>query len=203
MIDNKFVEELEWVEAQASTEKPMETMDLQTQTRSRELYAILLSFVRKRPARLVRAVVRNNGYEAWRQLLVEMMPSSRQRQLALVSQLTATKLDPGRALSEQVELIREYERVSGSRYSEDLRISTIVAAAPPALQAQLHMALGPETTYQEVRDKILLYERSHGEVAHKHQLVYALPSRQQRLYTNGGRSRGEREEGQRQERQEH
>ncbi|CAE7908149.1 unnamed protein product, partial [Symbiodinium necroappetens] len=164
VIDNKFVEELEWVEAQASTEKPMETMDLETQTRSRELYAILLSFVRNRPARLVRAVVRNNGYEAWRQLLVEMMPSSRQRQLALASQLTATKLDPGRALSERVgryeELIREYERVSGSRYSEDLRISTIVAAAPPALQAQLHMALGPETTYQEVRDKILLYERS-------------------------------------------
>ena len=58
------------------------------------------------------------------------------------------------------ELIREYERVSGSRYSEDLRNSTIVAAAPPALQAQLHMALGPDTTYQEVRDKILLYERS-------------------------------------------
>ena len=152
------------MEAQASTEKPMDAMDLDTQTRSRELYAILLSFVRNRPARLVRAVVRNNGYEAWRQLLVEMMPSSRQRQLALASQLTATKLDPGRALSEQVgryeELIREYERVSGSRYSEDLRISTIVAAAPPALQAQLHMALGPDTTYQEVRDKILLYERS-------------------------------------------
>ncbi|CAE7264821.1 unnamed protein product, partial [Symbiodinium sp. CCMP2456] len=164
VIDSKFVEELEWVEAQSSEEKLMEKMDSDTQMRSRELYAILLSFVRNRPAKMVRAVTRSNGYEAWRQLLVEMMPSSRQRQLALASQLTATRLDPKRPINEQVgryeELIREYERVSGSKYSEDLRISTLVAAAPPALQAQLHMALGPTTSYQEVRDKILLYERS-------------------------------------------
>lgn len=39
-------------------------------------------------------------------------------------------------------------------------ISTLVSAAPPALQAQLHMALGEDTTYRQVRDKVLLYERS-------------------------------------------
>ena len=49
--------------------------------RSRKLDAILLSFVRNRPAKMVRAVTCNNGYETWRQLLIEMMPSSRQRQL--------------------------------------------------------------------------------------------------------------------------
>ncbi|CAE7202129.1 unnamed protein product, partial [Symbiodinium necroappetens] len=93
-----------------------------------------------------------------------MMPSSRQRQLALVTQLTSTRLDPRRSLSEQLgkyeELIREYERVAGTRYAEDLMISTLVSAAPAALQAQLHMSLGPDTTYLQVRDKILLYERS-------------------------------------------
>ena len=164
VIDSKFAEEIEWVEAQAGTEKLMANMDLQTQVRARELYAILLSFVRNRPAKLVRAIPHNNGYEAWRQLVVEMMPSSRQRQLALVTQLTSTRLDPKQALGEQLgryeELIREYERVSGTKYAEDLMISTLVSAAPPALQAQLHMALGEDTTYRQVRDKVLLYERS-------------------------------------------
>ncbi|CAE7384883.1 unnamed protein product, partial [Symbiodinium microadriaticum] len=164
VVDSKFVEEIEWVEAHASTEKAMVNMDPSTQGRARELYAVLLSFVRNRPAKLVRAVPQQNGYEAWRQLMVEMMPSSRQRQLALVTQLTSTRLDPRRSLSEQLgkyeELIREYERVAGTRYAEDLMISTLVSAAPAALQAQLHMSLGPDTTYLQVRDKILLYERS-------------------------------------------
>ena len=66
------------------------------------------------------------------------MPNSRQRQLSFATQLTATRLDPKKPISEQVgryeELTREYERVSGSKCSENARISTLVAAALQALQ---------------------------------------------------------------------
>ena len=164
VVDAQFAAEIERVESTANEEKLMATMAEATQVRSRELYAILLSFVRNRPAKLVRSVPQSNGYEAWRQLTLEMMPSSRQRQLALITQLTSTRLDGTKSLGEQLgkyeELVREYERVSGTTFSEDLKVSTLIAAAPQALQAQLHMSLGPSTTYTSVREKILLYERS-------------------------------------------
>ncbi|CAE7940603.1 unnamed protein product, partial [Symbiodinium necroappetens] len=36
------------------------------------------------------------------------------------------------------EVVREYERISGSTYPEDLKVSTLVNAAPGPLQVQLH-----------------------------------------------------------------
>ena len=69
----------------------------------------------------MRAVEQRNGYEGWRLLITEMQPSSRQRQLALASQLANVKFDAKLSLAEQLtkyeEVIREYERVSGSRYN--------------------------------------------------------------------------------------
>ena len=98
VVDAQFAAEIERVESTANEEKLMATMAEATQVRSRELYAILLSFVRNRPAKLVRSVPQSNGYEAWRQLTLEMMPSSRQRQLALITQLTSTRLDGTKSL---------------------------------------------------------------------------------------------------------
>ena len=109
-------------------------------------------------------VIENNGYEVWRALTMEMQPSSRQRQLALVAQLSTVRFDPAKSLSEQVtryeEIIAEYERISSLQFSEDLKITTLVQAAPAALQVQLHMSLNSETTYAKLREQLLAYERS-------------------------------------------
>ncbi|CAE7508211.1 unnamed protein product, partial [Symbiodinium sp. KB8] len=108
-------------------------------------------------------VIENNGYEVWRALTMEMQPSSRQRQLALVAQLSTVRFDPAKSLSEQVtryeEIIAEYERISSLQFSEDLKITTLVQAAPAALQVQLHMSLNSETTYAKLREQLLAYER--------------------------------------------
>ncbi|CAE7197298.1 RE1 [Symbiodinium sp. CCMP2592] len=132
--------------------------------RSRELYAILASFIRNRPLKILRNVAGSNGYEAWRQLMLEMQPKTRQKQLALMTQLNNMTFDPKRSLNEQLgkfdEVVREYERISGTTYPDDLRVSTLVSAAPGPLQVQLHMALTPTTTYNELKEKVLAYERS-------------------------------------------
>ena len=95
---------------------------------------------------------------------MQMQPSSRQRQSALVAQLSTVCFDTAKMLSEKVtqyeEIIAEYERISSLKFSEDLRITTLAQAAPSALQVQLHMSLNSETAYAKLREQILAYERS-------------------------------------------
>ncbi|CAE7930835.1 unnamed protein product, partial [Symbiodinium necroappetens] len=78
--------------------------------------------------------------------------------------LSTVRFDPAKSLSEQVtrheESIAEYERISSLKFSEDLKITTLVQAAPAALQVQLHMSLNSETTYAKLREQLLAYERS-------------------------------------------
>ena len=154
IIDQNFITELDEIETHPSRRPDLATMQLSTSRRSRELYSILQSFLRHRPSKLVRAVEQRNGYEGWRVLINEMQPSSRQRQMALASQLANVKFDAKLSLAEQLtkyeEVIREYERVSGSRYNEDLKISTLVQACPGPLQVQIHMSLTSESTYQDL-----------------------------------------------------
>ena len=146
VIDPGFIVNLDKVERQPNRPIDMGTIDAAAGRRSLELYAILQSFVRHRPAKLIRAVTHNNGYEGWRILVTEMQPSTRQRQLALANQLANVKFDPKVSLAEQFvkyeEVVREYERVSGSKYNEDLKISTLVQACPSPMEIDSITAKG-------------------------------------------------------------
>ncbi|CAE7804553.1 unnamed protein product, partial [Symbiodinium sp. KB8] len=122
VVDAKYVEEMEVIESDPSRPSTISTMADDTKRRARELYSILVSFMRGRPAKLARAITDQNGYE-----------------------LSTVRFDPAKSLSEQVtryeEIIAEYERISSLKFSEDLKITTLVQAAPAALQVQLHMSL--------------------------------------------------------------
>ncbi|CAE7436535.1 unnamed protein product [Symbiodinium sp. CCMP2592] len=164
VVDTKMLEDMETIEKSPTRPSTVDGMDAAVRKRSIELYAILLSFVRQRPAKLVRGVPSNNGFEAWRVLVGEMQPATRQRQLALMSQLAGIRFDANRSLAEQIvkyeELIKEYERVSGSTYPDDLRISSVIQAAPTNLQTQLHLTMDESTDYKAIREKLLAYERA-------------------------------------------
>ncbi|CAE7626085.1 unnamed protein product, partial [Symbiodinium microadriaticum] len=164
VVDAKYVEEMEVIESDPSRPSSISTMADDTKRRARELYSILVSFMRGRPAKLARAMKDQNGYEVLEDPDYGDAASSRQRQLALVAQLSTVRFDPAKSLSEQVtryeEIIAEYERISSLKFSEDLKKTTLVQAAPAALQVQLHMSLKSETTYAKLREQLLAYERS-------------------------------------------
>ena len=165
VIDSNYLAEMDLVEAATHEEAALDAArHPDAARRSRELYAILASFMRGRPLKILRNVPSSNGYEAWWQLMLEMQPRTRQRQLALMTQLNNMTFDMKKSLNEQLgkfdEVVREYERISGSTYPEDLKVSTLVNAAPGPLQVQLHMSLRADTTYNELKEKVLAYERS-------------------------------------------
>ena len=102
--------------------------------RSLRLFGVLASYLRGRALKPIKHTPEENGYEAWRLLLRDMQPSTRQRALALMTQLSRITFAPNRSIMEQLPayeaLVREYERVSSQVYPEDLKVASILSACP-------------------------------------------------------------------------
>ena len=78
VIDANYLTEMDVVEARTNEEAVLNAATHpDAARRSRELYAILASFMRNRPLKILRNVAGSNGYEAWRQLMLEMQPQTR------------------------------------------------------------------------------------------------------------------------------
>ena len=162
VVDGEMLRDMK--EASASPRMlRMSEWDLDRQDRSEKLFSLLSTLLRNRPLQLLRGVADNNGYEAWRVLYRDMQPPTRQRSLALVQSLNRLKFEAGRTITEQLPqfelLIREYERTSRTTYPDDLKVAAIIAALPGQLQAQVQMSVSESTTYEEIKQKIELFEQ--------------------------------------------
>ena len=62
--------------------------------KSLRLFGVLASYLRGRALKLIKHTPEENGYEAWRLLLRDMQPSTRQRALALMTQLSRITFAP-------------------------------------------------------------------------------------------------------------
>lgn len=96
-------------------------------------------------------------------LYKDMQPPTRQRSLALIQSLNRLKFESGKSISEQLPqfelLIREYERTSRSTYPDDLKVAAIIAALPGQLQVQVQMGVTENTTYEQIKQKIELFQQ--------------------------------------------
>ena len=162
VVDGEMLRDMK--EASASPRMlRMSEWDLDRQNRSEKLFSLLSTLLRNRPLQLLRGVADNNGYEAWRVLCRDMQPPTRQRSLALVQSLNRLKFEAGRTITEQLPqfelLIREYEQTSRTTYPDDLKVAAIIAALPGQLQVQVQMSVSESTTYEEIKQKIGLFEQ--------------------------------------------
>ena len=130
--------------------------------KSLRLFGVLASYLRGRALKLIKHTPEENGYEAWRLLLRDMQPSTRQRALALMTQLSRITFAPNKSIMEQLPayeaLVREYERVSSQVYPEDLKVASILSACPVGVRAQLQMMVNEETTFESLKGRIEQYE---------------------------------------------
>ena len=53
----------------------------------------------------------------------------------------------------------EYQRTSGTNISGDVLLTTLVRALPRAVQQHIELGMINATTYQEVKDRVVAYER--------------------------------------------
>ena len=68
-----------------------------------------------------------------------------------------------RTLLEQVQTLErlgdEYQKTSGNNIADDILLTTLIRALPRAVQQHIQLGMTNSTTYQEVKDKVVAYER--------------------------------------------
>ena len=159
--DPKFKDELEKCEI-ATEFTAFSAYPADMQERAIQLYAMLASYLRGRPLKLLR-VADSNGYTVWRQLHDELAPRTRPRTLALAQALTrfpAYKTSILEYILTYERLVRGYESVSKSPYADDLKIGTLLSGLPSEMRRCLQMQVTDSTTYESLRERVLQYERS-------------------------------------------
>ena len=162
VIDNDVLREMKQIVTRAAP-LSMAEMAQEEQTRSERLYAMLSTQLRNRPQRLVRGVVDQNGYEAWRILVQDMQPATRQRGLALIQSLNKVKFEANRSITEQLPqfelMVKEYERTSNHVYPDDLKVASVVSALPAQMRMHVQMYIDENTTFDDVKARIALIEQ--------------------------------------------
>ena len=137
---------------------------LASKSRSTKLYAILSGVLRNRPLKVLRQVQNNNGMEVWRQLHNLFTPRTKVRSMAILSAVMGfPNFVKEKSLIEQVanleRLADEYRKASGKDVSEDILPTTLVRVLPKQIQQHIQLGMTDSSTFQEVKDKVLAYER--------------------------------------------
>ena len=133
--------------------------------RSVKLYAILASYLRNRPLKLLKSEPDQDGYKVWQRLFQELEPSSRTRGLAMAQALVSfPAMTKGTSILDYLltyeKLVSEYEKISYLAYDENIKIGTVLKGLPNELRKHILVGLRPDTKYEEIRTRLLEYERS-------------------------------------------
>ena len=132
--------------------------------RSRRLFAVLTSYLKNRPLRIVRSVDTGDGYQACQSLCREFQPSSRQRSVALAQAILNFPLfERGRTLDGLLafeKLVEDYEKVSSSKFDGEVKLGCLLRCVPGGLKHHLQLSLTSSTTYAQIRHAIVSYEQT-------------------------------------------
>ena len=106
----------------------------------------------------------SNGLEVWRQLHALYVRKTKVRSMAILSAIMGfPAFTKERTLLEQVQMLErlgdEYQRTSGTNISDNILLTTLVRALPRAVQQHIQLGMTNATTYQEVKGRVVAYER--------------------------------------------
>ncbi len=163
--DDRFGELLGKVERM--TKPPIySTYDSEKKAMANKFFAILSIYVRGRTSALVRSVASDekDGFRLCFELCKECLPSSKQRTLSLTQTLAQyPSFNSKSSMLEQIlnfeQLVGQYECSSGNVYPGDLKGATILRCSPARVREYLKLSLKEESTYSDIREALLAYER--------------------------------------------
>ena len=135
-----------------------------SEARAKKLYAILAGILKNRPLRLLRQVTSSNGLEVWRQLHALYVPRTKVRSMAILGTIMSFPVfSKDKTLLEQIQVLErlgdEYHKTTGTNISEDILQTILVRSLPKAVQQHIQLGMSNTTTYQEIRERVISYER--------------------------------------------
>ena len=155
---------MEEVERDLSSEVDEDTMTDEAIAMGRQLYAILTTMLKERPLQLLKSIAGNSGFEAWRILHTTLAPTSKTRALALLGAISQyPNMSQGNLLEQLLkleDLFRKYEQAASKPVPEDMKAALLLRILPNSVKTHLTMSINDESTYDEMREVILRWERS-------------------------------------------
>ena len=160
--DENFQLELDQIEANVHTSVEAADMAAETKERAIQLYQAFSTLLRGKYLRITKGVKNRNGYEVYRQVLLELEPNARNRALGLLSRvISAPQPSPGVDFPDHLRLIEsmmeEYERIKNKPMDDDIKVASILKATPDELRENLSLKITDSTTYTQLREYILNY----------------------------------------------
>jgi hypothetical protein len=191
-IDSAYETEITAIVDKPTSPLDMSTASTDVRQRSAKLYGLLASLCRNRSLNVVRSVKHADGFEALRQLVLTLRPSSNNRGLALVGALTNwPAFNMGQLLQPQLlklEEALEEARKAGSTIPDQLQQAILLKCVSGQLRTHLNLAIQETTTFQELREQVLRWDRSQQKWSN---LIFAdesstaVPMEVDRVYADG------------------
>ena len=108
-----------------------------------------------------------NGFALWKTLVDHYALATRQRALALsqaISSFPQYKQTAGKTLQEHImsmeALVQQYDALNAKQFDCDVLLGVLMRLCPEGIRQRLSLAITESTSYQEVRERILAFERS-------------------------------------------
>ena len=162
--DSRYTTLLERVEA-LTAPPAISTYDDGQKELAHKLYAVLTSYLRGRCSHIIKAFAKSrDGFAIWFQLMKEFEPTSRQRSLALAQALASYPVfSKDKSCLESVlvyeQTVQQFEESSSTTYPDELKVATLMRCCNSKLREFLQLNIKDSSTYVEVREHIMNYER--------------------------------------------
>ena len=163
-LDPQYVADIENIRKNVDTPVDMSVMHDDEKKRCSFLYGLLASLLRGRPLQVVKQVEKANGFESLRQLIVACEPASRNRSMGLLSCILSWPSFSSKStyLAQILKFetaVNEYEK-TGEKVSDSIKSAVLMRSVTGNLKTWLQLRLTDSTSYSELREAILAFERS-------------------------------------------
>ena len=190
-IDSEFTKDLDDLANNPNTPLDLSTASTSTRERSTKLYGLLAGLLRGRALQTLKSVANADGYEAWRQLLLTLRPTSKNRGLALMSAIMGW---PGFQMNQAVQpqLLKledafEEARRASVTIQDEMKIAVLLRCLSGQLRTHVSLQLSEGMSYGELRECLLKWDRAQQRWGHLVANTDAAPMEIDRVEWKGGK----------------
>lgn len=169
-IDSAFSKDMEDLAEHPETPMDMSTANAATRERSNKLYGLLAGLLKGRALQTLRAVGNSNGYEAWRQLLLTLRPTNKNRGLALLSAVMGwPSFQMGQAIQPQLLKLEdafEEARRASVTLQDEIKVAVVLRCISGQLRTHVSLQLNEGMSYAELRECLMKWDRAQQKWSH-------------------------------------
>ncbi|CAE7864336.1 unnamed protein product, partial [Symbiodinium necroappetens] len=188
-LDREYILDFKRLADHPKKEIVFGTLSSAEQDRARIMYGLLASLVNDRLRRVLKTIPHQNGYEGYRQIALDLKPSSRTRALALMTAISSWPLfDQKQGLLSQVvrleQAMSEYDAIASQSLSDDQKVASLLRCLSGPLMKHVQLVMEDHWTYDTLRALVLRFDAASSKWSSSIAATYGLGEKGG-SYTNG------------------